>query len=202
MALVILELCSSQNDVAVRKVERRYGVAARSARFMFHRFRETMSHDDGKMFDGNVVADEVYIGGNAVFMHANKRHGHAGAGTDKTPVVTLTNTESREARSTIVSWIDSASLGDIIRENVDIATTFLYTDSRRGDIPVNRTMAGHHAVNHRTYVDATNKTIGSNLCENYFARLKRGLKGTHIHVGPRTCTATWVSLTFDSAHVT
>jgi hypothetical protein len=29
------------------------------------------------------------------------------------------------------------------------------------------------------------KTNGTNLCENYFAQLKHGLKGTHIHVDLR-----------------
>ena len=28
----------------------------------------------------------------------------------------------------------------------------------------------------------TEKSHGTNMCENYFAQLKRGLKGTHIHV--------------------
>jgi hypothetical protein len=44
--LVIFELCSSKNGVAAREVERKYGVAARSAWFMLHRIREAMSHDD------------------------------------------------------------------------------------------------------------------------------------------------------------
>jgi transposase-like protein len=184
--MVIFELCSSKNGVAAREVERKYGVAGRSAWFMLHRIREAMSHDDGILFDGNIVVDEVYIGGDPGNRHANKRHDvRRGAGTDKTPVVTLIDAESREARSTVLSWVDSASLGDVIRENVDIATTVLHTDSYRGYIPVGRTMAGHYTVDHKAGIYATDKTNGTNLCENYFAQLKRGLKGTHIHVDPK-----------------
>jgi transposase-like protein len=87
-----------------------------------------------------------------------------------------------EARSTVIEAIDSAALGKVIRENVDMATTTLHTDALRGYIPVGRKMAGHYAVDHNAGIYATDKTSGTNKCENYFAQLKRGLKGTHIHV--------------------
>ncbi len=184
--MVIFELCSSKNGVAAREVERKYGVAGRSAWFMLHRIREAMSHDDASLFVGNVVADEVYIGGDPANRHASERHDvRRGAGTDKTPVVTLIDAETGEARSTVVSWVDSVSLRDVIRENVDMATATLHTDSHRGYIPVGRKMAGHYSVNHFAGIYATDKTNGTNKCENYFAQLKRGLKGTHIHVDPR-----------------
>jgi transposase len=184
--MVIFEMCSSKNGVAAREIERKYGLCPRTAWHMLHRIREAMSHDDGTLFDGNVVVDEVYIGGDPGNRHASERHNvRRGAGTDKTPVVTLIDAESLEARSTVVSWVDSASLGDVIRENVDMATTTLHTDSHRGYIPAGRTMAGHYSVDHKAGIYATDKTNGTNLCENYFAQLKRGLKGTHIHVDPK-----------------
>jgi len=153
---------------------------------MLHRIREAMGHDDASLFVGNVVADEVCIGGDPANRHASERHDvRRGAGTDKTPVVTLIDAETHEVRSTVVSWVDSVSLGDVIRENVDVATAALPTDSHRDYIPVGRKMAGHYSVNHFAGIYATDKTNGTNLCENYFAQLKRGLKGTHIHVGPK-----------------
>jgi transposase-like protein len=183
--MVIFELCSSKNGVAAREVERKYGVAGRSAWFMLHRIREAMSHDDFTLFTGDVVADEVYIGGDPESKHADKRgHFSPNRHTDKTPVVTLIDADTREARSTVVPWVDSASLGKVISDNVDMATTTLHTDSLRGYIPVGRKMAGHHSVNHFAGEYTTEKSNGTNLCENYFAQLKRGLKGTHIHVSP------------------
>jgi transposase-like protein len=179
--MVIFEMCSSKNGVAAREIERKYGLCPRTAWHMLHRIREAMSHDDQTLFTGNVVADEVYIGGNPEFRHS--REGvRRGAGTDKTPVVTLIDEDTREARSTVVSWVDSKSLGDVVRENVDMATTTLHTDSFKGYVPVGRKMAGHYTVDHKNGIYATDKTNGTNLCENYFAQLKRGLKGTHIHV--------------------
>jgi transposase-like protein len=178
--MVMFEMCGSKNGVAAREVERKYGLNPRTAWHMLHRIREAMSHDDASLFTGNVVADEVFIGGNPAFRHADKRgvkYAH-----DKTPVVTVINAETGEARSTVVPFVDSASLGKVIRDNVDMATTTLHTDAFPSYIPVGRKMAGHFAVDHKAGIYATDKTNGTNLCENYFAQLKRGLKGTHIHV--------------------
>lgn len=181
--MVIFELVSSKNGVAAREVERKYGVAARSAWFMLHRIREAMSHDDFVLFSGDVVADEVYIGGDPIFRHADKRGPRYTS--DKTAVVTVIDEDTRVVRSTVVSAVDSKSLGDVLRANVDMATTVLHTDSHRGYLPVGTRMAGHYAVDHKAGIYATDKTNGTNLCENYFAQLKRGLKGTHIHVEPK-----------------
>jgi transposase-like protein len=184
--MVIFEMCSSKNGVAAREIERKYGLCPRTAWHMLHRIREAMRHDDASLFSGNVIADEVYVGGDPANRHASERHNvRRGAGTDKTPVVTLIDEDTREARSTVLAWVDSASLGDVIRENVDMMTATLHTDSAKGYIPVGRKMAGHYAVDHKAGIYATDKTNGTNLCENYFAQLKRGLKGTHIHVDPK-----------------
>jgi transposase-like protein len=181
--MVIFELCSSKNGVAAREVERKYGVAGRSAWFMLHRIRQAMSQDEFFKFSGDVVADETYIGGQPANRHANKRHGvRRGAGTDKTPVVSLIDAERGVARSAVVTWVDSASLRQVISANVDMATAVLHTDSHRGYIPVGRIMAGHFTVDHRAGIYATDKTNGTNKAENFFSQLKRSLDGTHHSV--------------------
>ena len=183
--MVIFELCSSKNGVAAREVERKYGVAGRSAWFMLHRIREAMSHDDFVLLSGDVVSDEAYVGGEPANRHANKRFSTGSGRTDKTPVMSIIDVDTHVVRSQVVPYIDSKALGDVLRANVDMATTTLHTDSLRAYIPVGRTMAGHYAVDHKAGIYATDKTNGTNLCENYFAQLKRGLKGTHIHVDPK-----------------
>jgi len=184
--MVIFEMCSSKNGVAAREVERKYGVAGRIAWFMLHRIREAMSHDDFSLFTGDVVSDEVYIGGVPGNRHASKSAvvGKYGR-TDMVPVVTLIDADTHEARSTVLTWVDSVSLGTVIRSNVDLATSTLHTDSLNAYIPIGRKMAGHYRVDHKAGIYGTDKTNGTNLCENYFAQLKRGLKGTHIHVDPK-----------------
>jgi transposase-like protein len=184
--MVIFEMCASKNGVAAREIERKYGLCPRTAWHMLHRIREAMSHDDFVLFSGDVVADEAYFGGDNENRHANKRHDIGrGRGTDKSIIVSIVDANTHEIRSQVATWIDSKSLGDIMRANVDMGTATLHTDSLTAYIPVGRTMAGHYRVDHKAGVYATDKTNGTNLCENYFAQLKRGLKGTHIHVDPK-----------------
>ena len=184
--MVIFEMCCSKNGVAAREIERKYGLCPRTAWHMLHRIREAMSHDDFVLFSGDVVADEVYIGGDPEYRHANKSGvvGKYGR-TDKVPVVSLTDVDTHAVRSQMVTWEDSKSLGDVMRANVDMTTTTLHTDFLNAYVPVGRTMAGHYRVDHKAGIYGTDKTNGTNLCENYFAQLKRGLKGTHIHVDPK-----------------
>jgi transposase-like protein len=181
--MVIFEMCASKNGVAAREIDRKYGLCPRTAWHMLHRIREAMSHDDAFLFTGNVVSDEAYIGGNPEFRHANKRGFKTNSRySDKTPVMTLINEETGQARSEVLEAIDSMALGNVIRKNVDMATTTLHTDALRAYGPVGSQMAGHFAVDHTAGIYATDKTNGTNLCENYFAQFKRGIKGTHIHV--------------------
>jgi len=184
--MVIFEMCASKNGVAAREIERKYGLCPRTAWHMLHRIREAMSHDDYVLFSGDVVVDEVYIGGNPEFRHANDtREVGIGRGSKKTPVVSVIDVNTHTVRSQVLESVDSKALGDAIRMNVDTATTTLHTDSFRGYLSVGRAMAGHYIVDHKAGIYATDKTNGTNLCENYFAQLKRGLKGTHIHVDPK-----------------
>ena len=178
--MVIFELCSSKNGVAAREVERKYGVAARSAWFMLHRIREAMSHDDFTLMQGNIVADETWIGGDPKFMHANRRP--AAHARTKTPVVTIINAETGEARSQVVTSVSGGTTRRILGANVDMGTSTLHTDSSPSYSDIGWWFAGHYVVNHKAGEYVTEKSHGTNKCENYFAQLKRGLKGTHIHV--------------------
>jgi transposase-like protein len=180
--MVMFEMCCSKNGVAAREIERKYGLCPRTAWHMLHRIREAMSHDDFTLFSGDVVSDEAYIGGEPGNRHVA---GPGSGNTEKTPVVTLIDVNTHVARSQTLEWVDSKSLGDVLRANVDMSTTTLHTDSLTAYVPVGRKMAGHYRVDHKAGIYATDKTNGTNMCENYFAQLKRGLKGTHIHVDPK-----------------
>ncbi|MFI5035525.1 MAG: IS1595 family transposase [Acidimicrobiales bacterium] len=182
--LVFFEMCCNKNGIAAREIARRYGVAPKTAWFMTHRIREAMK-SRGVPFSGDVVADETYIGGDPANQHLNKRTkrdtGKA-AGTAKTPVVSLIDDDTGVARSTAVPWVDSASIRKIMKDNVDLATTVLHTDSATVYVPVARSMAGHFAVNHHAGEYVSEKSLGTQKVENFFSQLKRSLDGTHHSV--------------------
>src|SRR5665213_263182 len=182
--MVIFELCSSKNGVAAREVERKYGVAGRSAWFMLHRIREAMSHDDFTLFSGDVVSDETWIGGEPKNWHADKREARHSQRTHKIPVVSLIDASTGEVRSKAVPSVGGDFLLPYIRANVNMAESTLHTDSLGVYRSIGAKMAGHHVVDHSKGQYTTEKSKGTNLCENYFGQLKRSLNGTHHHVSP------------------
>ncbi|MDP9329840.1 MAG: IS1595 family transposase, partial [Actinomycetota bacterium] len=124
---VIFEMCSSKNGVSAREIERKYGIASRSAWFMTHRIREAMKDDGLSMFVGTVVADETFIGGKASNMHKRDRARKitGTGGKDKTAVLSLVNTGTGEVRSRVVADVTGPTLRKAIAEQVDVAGSVL-----------------------------------------------------------------------------
>lgn len=183
--LVIFEMAANKNGIAAREIERRYGVAPKTAWHMAHRLREAMGNRLVPPFSGDVSVDETYIGGDPQNWHASKReklHTHKGMSQHKAPVVAVIDADTGQARSTVVEWVDSKSLRDLLTATVDMPTTVLHTDAHRSYPVVARKMAGHFAVNHTEGEYVTEKSRGTQMCENLFSQLKRSLDGTHHHV--------------------
>ncbi len=101
---VILEMCANKNGIAAREIERKYGVASRTAWFMTHRLRAAMARNGRQsLMVGTVVADETYIGGDPKNRHANDpRKAVRGRGTEKVPVLSLIDATTGEVRSHVV----------------------------------------------------------------------------------------------------
>lgn len=187
--LVIFELCASKNGVAAREIERKYGVCPRTAWFMMHRIREAMKGDLLlETMRGTIVADETWIGGNPKNRHASRKGGptrltpgHGNVHTDKTPVLSLINARTGEARSAIVPNVTGATLRKVIAQHVDMAGSILHTDSSASYSGIGQEFIAHAAVNHHEgeYVRGD---VSTNKAENFFSQLKRSLDGTHHHV--------------------
>jgi transposase-like protein len=177
---VIFEMAANKNGIAAFEIQRKYGIANRTAWFMCHRVREAMVKTNPTKMLGVVVSDETWIGGDPQKRHANRRGGKRGL-TDKTPVVSLINAETGEVRSQVVADVSGKTLRKVIRENVEMAHSTLHTDSWSPYRAIGKEMAGHDAVNHHIgeYVRAG---VSTNKAENYFSQLKRSIDGTHHHV--------------------
>lgn len=183
--LVFFELCSSKNGVAAREIERKYGLAPKSAWFLLQRIREAMKRDPlAGLISGAVIADETWIGPNPKNLHADKRAERfmRGIWSEKTPVLSLIDAQTGEARSQVVPNVSGKTLRAAIAENVDMANTVLHSDSAHAYEGIGPDMAGHHAVNHTEGQYVTAFSHGTNKAENYFSQLKRSIDGTHHHV--------------------
>jgi len=180
--LVFFEMVSNKNGLAAREVERKYGLSPKSAWFLLHRIREAMVREPAaSLFSGVVVSDETWIGGEPQNWHKDKRIGRKSGQTDKTPVVTLINTATGEARSAVVATVNRKNLRKIIDANVDPRQTILHTDSAAYYQWINPSLAGQETVNHREG-EYVRDGVSTNRAENYFSQLKRSIDGTHHNV--------------------
>jgi transposase-like protein len=190
---VVFEMAANKNGLAAREIERKYGVSPKTAWFMAHRIREAMkTRAPLALLTGTIVADETFIGGNPQRMNAATRRRYEAPvkvtpgslprlGTRKTPVLSLINAETGEARSKVVADVSGHTLRTVIADNVAMGSSRLMTDEGAQYHQLGREFVSHETVNH-SEDEYVRGDVSTNLAEGYFSQLKRSLDGTHHHV--------------------
>lgn len=182
-------LCASKKGMSAHQLHRMLGVTYRSAWFMAHRIRYSMSQEPlSSKLTGIIEMDETYIGGKVKFgPHANKPgerpKDRPSPFQDKAAVVSVLQRDGR-VQSMHVERVTAKNLKPIIQEMI-AEDAHLMTDSssvlKGAGIHLK-----HDTVNHRAgeYSRRENGvTITTNAVEGYFANLKRGINGVYHHVG-------------------
>ncbi len=191
-AMVTFEMCASKNGTAAREIERKYGVCPRTAWFMLHRIRAAMAGDGFAVpMQGTIVSDETWVGGEPRWRHASDRRNqprriapgteHRSLHTDKTPVLSLLNTETGEVRSRVVPNVNGHTLRKVIADQVNMSASDLLTDEGGQYLHLGREFASHQTVNHQRG-EYVRDGVTTNRIEGFFAQLKRSIDGTHHHV--------------------
>ena len=174
---VMFQFCASRNGVAAKEVERQLGVTYKTAWRMCHEIRKYMGaldSDDPLGGVGEIVEiDETLIGGSV----SGKGSGYKG---NKTCVVGMLE-RGGELITRVAPARHKAAMHGMINAHVLPGTT-LHTDEFGGykDIALNGYQ--HVTVNHGAGQYATKDGAGVNAIEGFWAALKRGINGTHIHV--------------------
>jgi hypothetical protein len=188
--MVFFEMASSRNGVSACEIERKYNLCPRSAWFLMHRIRESMT-DDGLMatMRGTIVADETHIGGSVERMNRKtwkrwqESHGHNPfIKTPQVPVVSLINADTGEVRPRVMPRVNGANLRKVMSEQIDMAGSTLWTDEGQWYVQLGKEFKRHETVSHidDQYVGANGQT--TNKAENFFSQLTRSLDGTFHHV--------------------
>ncbi len=177
---VMFQFCASRNGVAAKEVERQIGVTYKTAWRMCHEIRKYMAAVDGDEpvggFGKGVEVDETFVGG-------YERNGQDGRG--KTIVFgvmakggdIITQVVPNRRRNTLLPLIQQH-----VRPRSDI-----HTDTHVSYLTIRAFNGyGHQMVNHDAgeYVSrSTGATV--NGIEGFWAQLKRGINGTHVHVSEK-----------------
>jgi transposase-like protein/DNA-directed RNA polymerase subunit RPC12/RpoP len=179
---VMFQFCASRNGVAAKEVERQLGVTYKTAWRMCHMIREYMGAVDGDDPIGGagevVEVDETFIGG------VHKRGGNPADG--KTIVFGMLE-RGGDVVTQVVDSRTRGSLFPLISGSVKVRTE-IHTDEYRTYLTVG-SMPGmsytHKSVNHALKQYATPEGVSVNAIEGFWAGLKRGISGTHIHVSAK-----------------
>lgn len=180
-------VANSKNGISSHELGRSIGLTQKSAWFVLHRIRLAMRAGSIEKFDGEIEADETYIGGRAANMHRDEREKKitGGGPKDKTMVAgtlrrTTENSPSQVAAEVILdpAWFSPRAH---VRRTVEPGAS-LYTDASR----VYRPLADeykHASVDHSVN-EYVRGRVSTNALENFWTLLKRGLHGTYVHVAP------------------
>ena len=164
---------TTRHGVPALELQRQLGVSYPTALRMAHKIREHMADTDGENpLDGDVEADETYIGG--------KRPGTRGRGAEGKTIVFGMLERDGEVMTKVVPNVKKHTLLQHVYENVEQGST-VHTDELRSYNDLSRIGYRHETVNHGIgqYVDKGSHVNG---IEGFWARLKLSIRGTHIHV--------------------
>jgi len=181
-------LCASKKGMSAHQLHRMLKVTYRSAWFMAHRIRYTMSQEPlSSKLQGVIEVDETYIGGKlrvGTYKPLRGKPKHLAPTANKAPVVSVLQRGGR-VQSTHVERVTAENLRDVVNTMVD-EDAHVMTDS---STVLKKAFLGrrtHSQVNHtdKEYVRYENDLcVTTNSIEGYFATLKRGINGVYHHVG-------------------
>ena len=186
-------LCASKKGMSAHQLHRMLKVTYRSAWFMAHRIRYTMSQEPlSSKLQGIIEVDETYVGGKIrtvpqrVQKLGVRPKDRLGAVSNKAAVVSVLQRGGR-VQSKHVQRVTTENLRPGIIEEMVAEDAHVMTDSR-GTVLKGAKMRGrkHDQVNHKAdeYVRYENGVcITTNSIEGYFSSLKRGINGVYHHVG-------------------
>lgn len=174
-------ITSAKNGISSYEIHRSIGVTQKTAWFMMHRIRLAMQNGSFMKLSGNVEVDETFIGGKAKNMHSAKRkaiiQGRGSVG--KTAVMGLLERKGR-VLAKVIERTDRETLHAEVKSNVEKGTN-LFTDEWRSYRGLDEQYV-HEVINHG--VEYVREHIHTNGIENFWALLKRTIKGTYVSVEP------------------
>ncbi len=167
------EFDKSKNGVSAKELERRLNVTYKVAWAIANKIRNSMS-DGCQKFDGIVEVDESYIGGKK----QKKNHPFV----NKKTIFGMVERKG-DVRTWHVEHRDKKTIFPLIRANIEKGST-IYSDEHPMYSTLNRIGFNHDFIKHNNYKWA-NGAVCTNTIEAFWSLLKRGIRGTYIHVSKK-----------------
>lgn len=174
-------IANAKNGISSLELHRSLGITQKSAWFLLHRIRKSMQNESAGKLAGVVEVDETFIGGLARNMHKSKRSKLSKTGfIGKVAVMGLLERHGGEVRTMVIDGTSREILDPKVRQHVEYGST-VYSDKHSGYDNLDDAFV-RGVINHaEKYVDGQIHTQG---IENFWALLKRSIKGTYVSVEP------------------
>lgn len=177
-------LSGAKNGISSCELARAIGVTQKTAWFMLHRIRHAMQSGTFHKTPGPVEADETFVGGLEKNKHKDKKLNAGRGGVGKTIVMGVlergSETFHSRVRASVIENTDKLTLHAEINSVVSEFAT-VYTDAWRGYNGLSEKFI-HEFVDHTVHYAIGQ--VHTNGIENFWALLKRCLRGTYISVEP------------------
>lgn len=182
-------LANCKNGISSYELARALGVTQKTAWFMLHRIRLAMQSETFEkmgQLGGTVEVDETYVGGLAKNMHKAQRAERitGRGGKDKVAVMGILERHGRDGskvRAGVLADNAPDTLRAVVRENVEGgATVFSDGEGAYQDLAADYE---HAAVAH-SRGEYVRGSVHTNGIENFWALLKRSIKGTYVSIDP------------------
>lgn len=174
---VMYLFCASRNGVAAKEVQRQLGVTYKTAWRMCNLIRKYMGYVDGDAPIGGpgktVEADETFIGGRDL----------NGAPDDKAVVLGMVERGGDVVTRHIVARTKRHIVPHIV--NFVKPGTRLYTDEGSAFKLLTEKHGYEHEMVDHSAKEYVRGDVHTNSIEGFWANVKRGIKGTYVHVSKK-----------------
>lgn len=175
----IYEYCVSPNGISSYELARRLGVTQKTAWFMKHRMSENIRQCRDIVMDGEVEADECYVGGTDFYRkEGSKWHSTQGNRGDKAVLFGLL-CRNGLLYAEVVEDCRAETLFNVIKGKIADGCRFYTDDAPQYDLTSDNLI--HEVVNHSGKIWKSGAAC-TNGIENFWKHQKSTIRGTYMSV--------------------
>lgn len=181
--LAIWLITSHKKGIASTQLAKDLGITQKSAWFVTHRLREAIrTQSFNRPLDGEIEADETFVGGKEKNKHGWQRTGGKQGGAGKIAVLGMLE-RGGELRTGVTSNLTKRTVQQVIRENIAPGAAVM-TDEHAAFTGLQGDYT-HHRVNHSAGEYVRHYILHTNGIESVWALFKRQIIGTHHWMSPK-----------------